>query len=80
MRKHNESSEYNKYGTKIAFEKKKKTAVILQTERFDNIDSAVVISSVNFQLCTALLTLLMMTAESMLLKRPVNCCGFIVSS
>ena len=45
-------------------------AVILKTKRF-NVDSAVIISSVNFQFCNALLTLLMMTAESMLSKRPV---------
>ena len=38
---------------------------IPETERFDDIDSVVIISS---QFCTALHALLMMTAESMLSK------------
>ena len=62
---------------------KNKATVNLKTERFNNIDSAVIISNVSkavhncerlwfrafFQFYTALLTLLMMTAESMLSKR-----------
>ena len=56
----------------------------LKIKRLDNINSAVIISSVceavqntisynfqNLQFCTALHTLLMMTAEFMLSKRPV---------
>ena len=38
--------EYNKYGTKIALRRKNKAAVNLKTGRFDNINSAVIISSV----------------------------------
>ena len=53
--------QYNKYG------RKNKVSVILKTGRFDSIDSAAVIISSMF--CTALLTLLMITAESMLSKR-----------
>ena len=61
--------------------RKNKAAVNLKTGRFDNINSAVIISSVckavqnckfcTAQFCTALHTLLMMTAEFMLSKRPV---------
>ena len=53
--------------------KENKVTVIVKTGRFDNIDSAVIIRSVSkaFQFCTTLLTLLMMTAGSMLSKRPV---------
>ena len=61
--------------------RKNKAAVNLKTGRFDNINSAVIISSVCkavqnckmnlLQFCTALHTLLMMTAEFMLSKRPV---------
>ena len=49
------------------------TTVRLKTGRFDNKDAAAIISSVSslFQFCSALLTLLMMTAESMWSKRPV---------
>ena len=43
--------------------------VKFQTRRFDNIDS--VVNTVSFQFCTALLTLLVMTAESILLNRLV---------
>ena len=63
---------------------KNEATVNLKTGRFDNIDSAVNINKWNitqkqisptnqdsFQFCTLLLTLLMMTAESMLSKRPV---------
>ena len=39
--------------------------MILETGRLDNIDSALI------KFCTAFLTLLMKTAESMLSKRPV---------
>ena len=51
-------------------------AVQNKTGRFDDINSAVIISSVckavqHLQFCTALHTLLMMTAEFMLSKRPV---------
>ena len=49
--------------------RKNKAALILDIGRFDNIDSAVIIA---FQFCAALLTLLMMTVESMLSKRPVS--------
>ena len=51
----------------IVQRQKKQATVILKTKRFDDINSAVIISTV--QLCTVLLTLLMMTAESMLSKR-----------
>ena len=69
--------------------RKNKAAVNLKTGRFDNINSAVIISSVckavqnninsaviissvyKSQFCTALHTLLMMTAEFMLSKRSV---------
>ena len=57
-----------------SLKRKNQGTVILRTGRFDIMDSAVIISSVsktNFQLCTALLTLLTMTAESMLSKCPV---------
>ena len=54
---------------------RKKFTVILKTERFDNLDSAAIISSYareykieNFSVCTALSALLMMTAESVLSK------------
>ena len=64
-----------------------KTAIILKTGRFDYIDSAVIISSVSnactvLALCTALLALLMMTAESMLSKRLnfLRVTGFISSA
>ena len=40
-----------------------------ETGRFDNMDPANFISDVKF--CTALLTLLMMAAESMMSKRPL---------
>ena len=49
-------------------------ALTLKTGRFNVIDSAVIISSVCkavLQFCTALVILLMMTAESMLSIRPV---------
>ena len=58
--------------------KENKVIVILKTRRFDSVDSAVIISSVSktlqnckIQLCTALLTIVMMTSESMLSKRRV---------
>ena len=52
--------------------KKNQTKIILKTGRFDNIKSVVIIISVLLTLLrTALLTLLMMTANSMLLERPV---------
>ena len=60
--------------------RKNKISVILTTGRFDNIDLAVITSTVyarqyktekQLQFCTALLSLLMMTAESMLSQRPV---------
>ena len=60
--------------------RKNKATVMLKTRRFDNIDLAVIISSVSkavqnrkrsfFQFRTALVTLLMMTAEAMLSKCP----------
>ena len=60
------------------FGRKSEATGNLKTGRFDNADSAVIISSVckvaknrSLQFCTALHTLLMMTAESMLSKRPV---------
>ena len=48
---------------------KNKAAVNLKIGRFDNVESAVIINL--FQFCTALLTLLMMTAKSTLSKRPI---------
>ena len=45
---------------KNSLKRKNKATVILETERYDDMDSAVII------VCTAVLTLLMMTAESML--------------
>ena len=54
-----------------------KTTIILKTRRFDKVDSGVIIiSSVSEairrnQVCTAFLTLMMITGESMLSKRPV---------
>ena len=67
--------EYNNYGMQIAKEEESTATVNRKTGRFDNRDSAVVISSVSkavgfFQLYTALLTSQMMTAESVS-KRPV---------
>ena len=59
--------------------RKNKVTMTLKTGRFDDIDSAVIISSVSTavqsfvveRLCTAVLTLLVMTAESMASKRQV---------
>ena len=50
---------------------KHKTTVNLATGRFDNIYSAVIISSVSKAVQKWQLSLLMMTAESMLSKCPV---------
>ena len=49
--------------------RKNKVLVILKTGRFDNLDTAIIISSVSeaVQSCT----LLMMSVESMLSKRPL---------
>ena len=65
------TSEYNNYGMQIAKEEKKRATVNRKTGRFDNRDSAAIISNASkavglpfFHFCTALLTLLMMTAES----------------
>ena len=62
-------------GCKQLKRKTSTTTVNRKTGHFDNRDSAVIISSVSkavrfFQFCVALLTLLMMTAESVS-KRPV---------
>ena len=58
-----------------------KQTSIIQPGRFDNIDSGVIISivskAVQKSFCTALLTLQMMTAESMLSQCPVL--GIIVT-
>ena len=40
------TSEYNKYGTKVV-RKKTKVTVIFKSGQFDNIDTAVIISSVS---------------------------------
>ena len=53
------------------FTRRNKTIVILKTKRFNNIILAVIINSVSFQLYSALLTLLTMTAKPMLSKCPV---------
>ena len=47
--------------------------MFVETERFDNIKLSVIISGVSkfFEFCTTLLTLLMMTGEAMLSKRPI---------
>ena len=50
--------------------RKNKTLAILKTVRFDNINSAVIISRVS-QFSSALLALMMMTSESMLSKHTV---------
>ena len=63
--KNNKGLEYNVYGTKIA-QGKIKPRVILETGRFDNIDAAVIISSLSILYCLAYI------AESMLSKRPVS--------
>ena len=58
----------------VKLRRKNKAAINLKTGRFDNINLAVIISRVCKAVqncCTALHTLLMMTAEFMLSKRPV---------
>ena len=58
-----------RYSVKILGNKEKNEVTVhLKTGRFINIDSAVIISSVSevVKFCIAVLTLLMMTAESML--------------
>ena len=60
---------FNKHGNGNSLKGKNEPAIILKTGRFDSIDSAVIISSIS-KVCSVLycLTLLMMTAESMLSK------------
>ena len=53
------------------FKRKNKATVIFKTGRFDNTDSEVIISRISRWFCTTLHTLLMMTAEFVLSKRPV---------
>ena len=54
---------------KNGLRRKNKNTAILKTGRFNNIDPVVIISRL---VCGALFTHLMMTAESMLFKRPVE--------
>ena len=67
--------EQNKYGKKIAQGKKTKPTVNLKAGRFDTIDSGVVDSIVRKAIqdwkVKTLFTLLMITVESTLSKRPV---------
>ena len=64
---------HNKYGKQL-LRRKGKATVILKIGSFDNIDSAVIITSESKaarKVKNCLAYMLMMTAESMLSKRPV---------
>ena len=76
--KTNHFSQYNKYGTKFAKGGKEGGKINLQTGRFDNIDSAVIISSLskvvhNFQFQNSPWLYFYSITRNALTKQKYNC-------